>query len=240
MTPNALVFSAFTILSAAAFFRSEGPSRIFRRSRGEWLADGAGLLVQGVVVPFVETALVYAGLYRFFPQLRGAVAISPITAFALNFVLVDYLYYWNHRLLHGALWPWHALHHSAEDLDVWVTSRNTLWTPVLIVYIWINGLFAFILKDPSAYLMSAAITAALDLWRHSGAWPADWTLPLLITPREHAWHHSAERFDRNFGANLKLWDRLHGTHFDPRTAPGKLGLAVPGGALRALAVGAAR
>jgi sterol desaturase/sphingolipid hydroxylase (fatty acid hydroxylase superfamily) len=221
-------------LSVAAFCRADGAARVFSRAPEEWLADLSGLLVQGVGVPFAQTALVYSAFAALAPGLRGCLELGPAAAFALNFVGVDYLYYWNHRLLHGRLWPWHALHHSAKDLDVWATSRNTLWTPLLVVYVWINGIFVFLLKDSSAYVIAAALTAALDLWRHSGAWPQAWPLPLLLTPREHAWHHSSERFDRNFGANLRLWDRWHGTYYDPGTSPERLGLEVPGGILRAV------
>jgi len=34
----------------------------------------------------------------------------------------------------------------------------------------------------------------------------------VITPHEHAWHHSSARTDVNFGANLSLWDRVHGAY----------------------------
>lgn len=204
------------------------------RRPAEWLADLLGLGVQGALVPLAQAALLYGALLKLAPSWRGVLDLGSVAAFLLNFVAVDYLYYWNHRALHGALWPWHALHHTPRDLDVWVTSRNTLWTPALIVYVWINALVVFLLRDPSAYVAGAALTAALDLWRHSGAWPDGWALPLLMTPREHAWHHSAERFDRNFGANLRLWDRLHGTHFDPGSAPERLGLTLQGGLWRAV------
>ena len=62
---------------------------------------------------------------------RGAVEVPSWLAFVISFVVIDYAYYWNHRLLHGALWRWHAVHHTASRLDVVVTSRNTLWTPLL-------------------------------------------------------------------------------------------------------------
>lgn len=229
-----LVFSAFCVLSLAALCRADGLGRLLARSGPEWTADLSGLLAQGLLVPFAETAVVYAGLSWLLPGWRGTLNLGPLAAFLLNFAGVDYLYYWNHRLLHERLWPWHALHHSARDLDVWVTSRNTLWTPLLIVYVWLNGAFLFLLKDPRAYLLAAAVTAALDLWRHSGLWPDRRSLPVLLTPREHAWHHSSERFRFNLGANLRLWDRLHGTHFDPGVAPERLGVEVPGGILRAV------
>jgi sterol desaturase/sphingolipid hydroxylase (fatty acid hydroxylase superfamily) len=146
---------------------------------------------------------------------------------------VDYLYYWNHRALHTqALWKTHAVHHTPEHADVFITSRNTLWTPLLLVYLWANGLMIFLLKDPVPFLLAASITASLDLWRHTTFITAPGSVlhralaGLLVTPNEHLWHHSRERAGCNFGANLSLWDRLHGTYYSPTARPARLGIPV--------------
>jgi len=40
----------------------------------------------------------------------------------LALLAMDFVQYWLHRLFHGrALWPFHAVHHSAEELD-WTTT----------------------------------------------------------------------------------------------------------------------
>lgn len=226
------VFIPFVALILATALTPQGRQAYARRGPAEWTIDASGLFVQGVAVPFLETAVLYIALTSFFPRIQGSIDLSPIAAFLLNFILVDYAYYWNHRLLHKNLWRWHAVHHTAESLDVLVTSRNTLWSPLLIVYLWVNAAFLFLLKDPTWYLASAALTAALDLWRHSQIFPAKQgalyrlVSSFLITPQDHAWHHSESRTDCNFGANLKLWDKLHGTEYEPGTAPEKLGIAL--------------
>lgn len=176
--------------------------------------------MQGWVVP-----LLGAWLWgRAWPQAAGTLPLPGWAAFLLNFVAVDYLYYWNHRLLHGPLWRFHAVHHSAEQLDVWVTSRNGLLTPFFIVYIWVNGLMMHLLADPRPFLAAALLTAALDVWKHSGL---QMDVPWLITPKEHRWHHSRERQDVFYGANLKCWDMLHGTTCSTEEAPRALGLPLP-------------
>lgn len=201
--------------------------------------DLSGLLVQGLAVPAAAVALA-AFMRRSFPAAAGALAVPSVVAFSLNFVVVDYLYYWNHRLLHGPLWRWHAAHHSARAMDVLMTARNTLWTPALIVYVWSNAAFVWLLGDARPYLAAAALSSLLDAWRHSAAWPenpgAFWTgvSRALITPRDHAWHHSRDRHDSNFGANLKLWDRLHGTLWDPAKEPEAFGVDVSGNLWRKL------
>lgn len=187
------------------------------RTAAEWLLDLSGLFMQGAVVP-----LLGAWLWgKAWPSAAGTLQMPALAAFVLNFVLIDYLYYWNHRLLHGPLWRFHAVHHTAERLDVWVTSRNGLLTPFFIVYVWFNGLFVHLLSDPRPYLFAAALTAALDLWKHSGL---HLDLPFLMTPNEHRWHHSRERQDVFYGANLRCWDVLHGTTCSTEETPKALGL----------------
>ena len=122
------------------------------------------------------------------------------------------------------------MHHTAPVLDLLVTSRNTLWTPALILYLWVNGLALFLLDDPRGFALAAGLTCLLDVWRHSPWAPprASWTGRVLswtlISPHEHGWHHSANRPGCNFGANLSWWDRLHGTHWSPPAPPRSLGI----------------
>ena len=162
----------------------------------------------------------------------GCPATASSSGSSLNFVAVDYLYYWNHRLLHTRrLWPVHQVHHTVHEMDVLGTSRNTAWSSLLILYVWVNGAMLFLLAEPAGYALGAAVTASLDLWRHSELSPrAGGALDrllgrFLVLPRHHAWHHASDEVDANFGANWTLWDRLHGTWLDRDGAPARLGVA---------------
>ena len=213
----ALSFAVLVAATAALF-----GVRYFARERGAWLVDASGLVVQGSIA---------AALVWIVPQKRGTIDFPFWAAFLLSFVAIDYAYYWNHRLLHGALWRWHAVHHTAPRLDVVVTSRNTLWTPLLIVYLWAGVAAILLLRDPRGFLLGLSLTAALDLWRHSPLVPPPRVrralARLLVTPHEHAWHHSRSRTDVNFGANFTLWDRLHGTFDATDAVPEQLGVDIP-------------
>nr|AUN37164.1 sterol desaturase-like protein [uncultured bacterium] len=226
-----IIFASFIILAALTFVIKEARRVVLARNSKDWLLDATGLLVQGIAIPLLQITLIYRLFSLFLPQAKGSLELSTVSAFLLNFIFVDYLYYWNHRLLHSkTLWTVHAVHHTAEHLDLFITSRNTLWTSLLIIYLWVNGLFIFLLKDPRAFILSASITASLDLWRHTSFFftPdsfAHRTLKILfITPNEHAWHHSSKQSGKNFGANLSLWDRLHGTYYSPAKLPQALGI----------------
>jgi sterol desaturase/sphingolipid hydroxylase (fatty acid hydroxylase superfamily) len=231
-----VTLAAFWILLLAGATRAERRHAWADKRAGEWLLDGVGLAIQGALVPLVQTTLLVAALWAIAPGLRGSLHLPGndlVVGFILNFVAVDYLYYWNHRLLHSPrLWPLHQVHHSVRALDVVATSRNTAWTSFLIVYLWVNGALLYLLADARGYALGAALTAALDLWRHSELSPragglVDRTLGrVLVLPRHHAWHHATEDLTANFGANWSLWDRLHGTLVTRAAAPPSLGVAV--------------
>lgn len=208
-------FAAFWVLAIAASQLPETREAWRRKPLEDWLIDLVGLAVQGVAVPVLQVVVLVTVLDSIAPSMSRSIHIPAVAGFALSFVVVDYLYYWNHRLLHGPLWDLHQVHHSAMAMDLAATSRNTLWTTAFIVYLWAGGLAWWALADPRPYLLGASMTAALDLWRHTPLHPppaiARWLSPWLILPDDHARHHAEHVPRGNYGANLKLWDQLHGT-----------------------------
>lgn len=199
---------------------------LFLRTKSEWLLDLVGLAIHGTVVPIFQTFVVAGLLSYFLPSGKGVFYIPGLLAFLLNFVGVDYLYYWNHRLLHSqTLWRFHALHHSGKSFDVFTTSRNSAVTTFLILYVWVNGIFLYLLADPKFFLLGIVGSNILDLLRHSrfSRWPDFILARIFISPRDHAWHHSADVHEINFGGNFSLWDRLHGTYYAKDKLPVNLG-----------------
>ncbi|MBL1178143.1 MAG: sterol desaturase family protein [Pantanalinema sp. GBBB05] len=203
------------------------------KSRQDWILDLTGLWVQGILVPFLQVSLMLPLWQFLLPAQQHCWQLPLLPTLLLSFVIVDYAYYWNHRWLHRALWSVHQVHHTVTQMDVLGTSRNTLWTSLLIVYLWIHPLCLYLLAHPIGYLLGVSLTAALDLWRHS-QWtiaPNTWLYRCLagwlILPQDHAWHHSPDVAECNYGANLKLWDRLHGTYYACDRSPPAIGLSIP-------------
>lgn len=202
----------------------------------DWFIDLSNLFVQGILVKILQLTVLFEFMEITIPSLKSKFHMAAPLAFCLNFILVDYLYYWAHRALHSLkFWPWHRVHHSAEVMDVFVSSRNSYLTTFLIPYIWVNAFFIFILSENAKtwFLFSMSLTAALDAWRHS---KLELRIPLLqkilenilITPKEHAWHHSKKHFQKNYGANLVIWDKIHGTYAYEPQYPNDLGIPIEG------------
>lgn len=197
-------------------------------SRADHMLNLAGLAIQGVAVPGAGYAIATQVLAVQWPQAAGMLGIGWWGAFALNFVLVDFLYYWQHRLFHGvpALWALHQCHHASPTVSVWATSRNSLAVNFLFVYLLVNPLFGFLCDQPEGFFAGAAVTASLDLWRHSrlpDSWSPPWLRSVLVTPVHHHLHHSPDGQRVNYGANLIWWDRLFGTARQPRGYPSAYG-----------------
>jgi len=140
----------------------------FSRTKQEWMIDLVGLFIQGVVIP-IFPVLVIPILVYLFPSNYQKIEINPLYQIIISFVLIDYMYYWNHRLFHTKrFWHIHRLHHSSKHLDVFATSRNSFITSFVFVYLWTQTLGLYLLNDSTYFLIGFALTFALDLWRHSG------------------------------------------------------------------------
>jgi sterol desaturase/sphingolipid hydroxylase (fatty acid hydroxylase superfamily) len=185
----------------------------------------AGLAVQGALVPLAGYWMATQVLAVHLPRAAGTLPLGWLGAFLLNFVLVDFLYYWQHRLFHRVpqLWALHQCHHASPTLDVWATSRNSLAVNFLFVYMLVNPVLGFLCDRPDAFFAAAAVTASLDLWRHSRLPAPRFLDGLLVTPARHHSHHSPEGQATNFGANLVVWDRLFGTARAARGFPAEYG-----------------
>lgn len=226
------IFAAFFTLIMLTVVRDRPSPKLWQKRGEDWLLDLSGLCIQGVVIPGLQLLVVYHLYHWLLPIEQGILTLSPLVGFLLSFVLVDYLYYWNHRLLHSRhLWSLHQVHHTVTQMDVLGTSRNTIWSSFLILYLWVHPLFLYALQNPTGYVLGVTLTAILDLWRHSAIAPNSSSLlthllsPWLVLPQDHAWHH-AQIEGCNYGANLKLWDKLHGTYYQSDRAPERLGIEI--------------
>ena len=161
----------------------------------------------------------------------AGVAVWPIWLKACATMMVgETAYYWAHRMSHRIpfLWRFHAVHHSAEQLDFLV---NTRMHPVDLVWsrmVMLTPIFALGLANPVRFgdgLMATLVLLIGSAWGyfiHSNVrWrlgPFEW---LLTTPGFHHWHHTRDgwRRDCNYASMFPWLDRLFGTHHLPNAWP---------------------
>ena len=152
---------------------------------------------------------------------------------------------WRGRLLLGAsledeiplLWRFHAIHHSAEEID-WLV--NTRAHPFDIVFVRLCGfvpMYALGLAQPmigkTVDVMPLLIMLVATLWGffiHANLrWrfgPLEW---LIATPGFHHWHHTNdEHINKNYASMLPWMDKLFGTWYMPKQQwPAKYGIDAP-------------
>lgn len=171
------------------------------------------------------------GAYRGF----GPIGQQPIWLQIIAiYTLTDLIGYWSHRLFHrGRWWPFHAVHHSSEELD-WMSSVrvhpiNDLVSKLLQVTPLL--LLGF---NPFATLSAAPFFTFYAIFLHANV---DWDFGLLrgvlASPVFHRWHHSKDRdaWDKNFAGLFPFWDIIFGTYYMPKgRVPENFGIpeAIPG------------
>jgi len=138
---------------------------------------------------------------------------------AAIFVVSDLIIWLTHRLFHAVPWLWefHKIHHSSEDLDWLAAYRfhpvDQILTTTAVMLPWV--MLGFSTSAIAAYTFGYGLHSLL---LHSNMRFSLGPLGHVINvPRMHHWHHAAhvEAYDRNFGAQLLIWDRLFGTLYSP-------------------------
>jgi sterol desaturase/sphingolipid hydroxylase (fatty acid hydroxylase superfamily) len=225
--------ATFLVLLAGEWLAPRRPQP--RHGCWDWIIHLSGFLIQGALIPLLGYLIATRILPVWLPRGFGVLNIGWWGAFLLNFVFVDFLYYWQHRLFHRvpALWKLHLCHHSSKRFDIWITSRNTLLLHFLFIYFLINPFFGYLVSRPDAFFAGAMITASLDILRHSSIdvsrLPVAGLLgsllgKILVLPSAHHRHHGSENFEGNYGANLIIWDRIFGTFLEEKGDPEAYGV----------------
>jgi sterol desaturase/sphingolipid hydroxylase (fatty acid hydroxylase superfamily) len=227
-------FLAFCLLLAGEFTLGRRDAMPAHKA-WDWVLNLSGFFFQGALIPCVGYLAASRLLPAILPEGAGILPLGWWGAFLLNFIFVDLLFYWQHRFFHqsAGLWKLHRCHHTANRVDVWVTSRNSLLTHFLFVYLLINPLLGYLVTRPDAFFAAAALTASLDLLRHAnldyarlpGARLASALLGVIfVVPSAHHQHHADNEIDGNYGANLILWDRWFGTLLPRKGYPSAYGV----------------
>ena len=138
----------------------------------------------------------------------------------------DFIYYWNHRLMHESrfMWAIHVVHHSSERYNLSTALRQPVAEAfgTFVPY----SVLAMVGIRPELIGMARSVNLLYQYWIHTDAidrlGPAE---GVLNTPSAHRVHHGSngQYLDRNHGSILIVWDRLFGT-FEEEDEPVVYGL----------------
>ncbi len=157
-------------------------------------------------------------------------------AVVLSIIVLDFIIYLQHVLMHAApsLWRVHRVHHADLDYDVTTGAR---FHPIEIIVSMLIKFAAILVLGPPivAVVIFEIILNALAMFNHGNVRlprSLDRALRLIIvTPDMHRVHHSVEdnEANSNFGFNLSIWDRLFGTYIaQPHKGHGNMSIGIHG------------
>jgi sterol desaturase/sphingolipid hydroxylase (fatty acid hydroxylase superfamily) len=204
--------------------------RVFRRA---FVTDLAyyflnGLL-PGLVLVLSMTTVAWCVHYVVPSTLYSAVAaVPPLARFPAAMIVGEFGFYWGHRWMHEVplLWRFHAVHHSAEEID-WLV--NTRAHPVDMVVTRLCGfvpMYVLGLAQPmgnSVDVVPLLVTFVGVLWGffiHANLrWRLGWFEWVVSSPAFHHWHHTLDgpsRSNVNYASMLPWVDRCFGTLYLPK------------------------
>lgn len=131
------------------------------------------------------------------------------------FVVVDFVYYWYHRVSHvwKPMWAFHLVHHSSPLMNL-TTSYRLNWFSAIVSPLFFVPL-ALMGFSPDQIVLSFALNLLYQFFLHTEfIGKLGFLEGNINTPSSHRVHHGANAIylDKNFGGVFMLWDRLFGTY----------------------------
>ena len=211
--------------------------KVFRRFFG---ADVFYYFLNGVLPKLLLTLSLTAfvlGLHRLVPlTFYTSMSALPVwLRLAAALVVNEAGGYWGHRWSHQIpfLWRFHAVHHSAEEID-WLVTTKSHPLDMFFTHLCASApVYAAGLAQPLGTrvdFVPMAITFVTMYWAYfihaNVRWRFGWLEWLVSTPGFHHWHHSNDGpqvVNKNYAAMLPWMDQCFGTLYLPREWPSRYG-----------------
>lgn len=134
----------------------------------------------------------------------------------LCYLIYDFMVYFIHFLGHKVrlLWCIHGVHHTAEEMNLTVVARGSIFdfflTPHNFIWLPILGFhpyMIFIIEPIARLYATYSHLSEKFVGKHK------WLEKIFITPSVHRVHHAKNYIylDRNFGETFSIWDKLFKT-----------------------------
>ncbi|MBC7880410.1 MAG: sterol desaturase family protein [Anaerolineae bacterium] len=223
-------------------FFAQHPQKVLRKG---FLADLGYYFLNSLLpklILILPMSMIAWGVHSFVPGgLYGWVAVLPLPTRLLAAITVgEFGAYWGHRWMHEIpmLWRFHAIHHSAEEMDWLVNTRAHPLDMVFTRFCGLLPIYVLGLAQPSGRtadvvpLLYAVIGTIWSFFVHANVrWRFGWLEHLVSTPAFHHWHHTqdgAEYINKNYAAIFPWIDKLFGTMYLPKSQwPKKYGIDAP-------------
>lgn len=216
-----ILFTGLVFIPIETMFPRREEQGIFRY---EWREDLFYYLVSSLLVQ-VLTWLSFIPAHTIFAitswsAFRAWVASLPfVVQFVAVMFLTDLVQYWLHRLFHTipALWRFHAVHHSAQNMD-WMAGARMHFLEILVLRSTTVIPMIVLGFSPSVVNTYIFVVYLYATFVHSNlGFGFGFIEKLLVTPRFHHWHHGIDKeaIDVNFAVHFPLLDKVFGTHHMP-------------------------
>ncbi len=226
--PHAALIAVYIVVPALAVLLASRDVRAWLRGKGSIRQT---LSNAGVGILFVASQLLlrgtliaaYAGIAALVPY---KLPVAAPWSWALAFVLLDFVYYMQHRLEHAVpiLWAIHAVHHQSRDYNLSVSFRvGALASLSTLLF---HATLALAGVSATQYAVLVTLHGAILFTLHARTRFTLGPGRFFNAPVFHRVHHGAEAayIDRNFGGVFLVFDRLFGT-FAPYVEEPTFGVA---------------
>lgn len=141
-------------------------------------------------------------------------------------VALDLLIYAHHRFAHVFLWPFHAVHHDAKNVN-WSTSWRFHPAEILLM-IFDMAVLLWIGFPADSILYAAFVVNLASNFTHFNTdlkWKGLMKY-ILASPHFHRWHHALDRkaTDSNMCFVFPFIDLIFGTYYCPDEKPEEFGI----------------
>ena len=158
-------------------------------------------------------------LIAFYENGHGPLSTLPLWAQIIIFLIAsDMMLYWIHRGFHRpAMWKYHAVHHSSEELE-WISAARFHPVNVFLGTVAVDVTLLLAGISPEVMVVVGPFTIAYSAFVHANL---DWTLGpfkyVLASPVFHRWHHTAadQGGNMNFASTFPVIDWMFGTFYMP-------------------------
>ena len=189
------------------------------------------MLILIPIFTFLVTISLVAVMERFIPYQifdEALTALPLMLQIIAGAFIMDFSTYWRHRFSHRYWWPYHAFHHSGEEIT-WLTSLRLHPVDVLFAVIFDTAVLYILGFDGMGIVGANILMLSYNFFTHLNM---DYKFPkplcyILASPHYHRWHHATDKsaYDKNFCGMFSLLDVIFGTYHNPDVLPQAYGLS---------------